>query len=134
MIKEYSSCPQKYVDNFTYKLTDEEFDTNPYLKLITYEQNDQILGFLLYSLIYERIEIEQFEVLKDYRNNGIGSIIMNYLIEKYKNKNILNITLEVKKDNTFAIGLYKKYCFREISSRKNYYNGIDGILMERKMH
>ena len=46
MIKEYSSCPQKYVDNFTYKLTDEEFDTNPYLKLITYEQNDKILGFL----------------------------------------------------------------------------------------
>ena len=42
-----------------------------------------------------------------------------------------NITLEVKKDNIVALKLYKKMGFEEKAIRKNYYNGIDGILMER---
>ena len=42
-----------------------------------------------------------------------------------------NITLEVKIDNNAAINLYKKYNFVEKAIRKGYYNGIDGILMER---
>ena len=36
-------------------------------------------------------------------------------------------------DNKEAIGLYKKFDFVEISIRKGYYKGIDGILMERKV-
>ena len=43
-----------------------------------------------------------------------------------------NITLEVKIDNTPAIKLYKKFDFEEVALRKGYYNGVDGILMERK--
>ena len=35
MIEEYDTYPQKLVDNFTYKLTKQEFSTNPYLKIIT---------------------------------------------------------------------------------------------------
>ena len=58
MIKEYDSYPLFSVDNFTYKLTRNEFSTNPYLKILTYVEKDKIIGFLLYSLIYDRIEIE----------------------------------------------------------------------------
>ena len=43
-----------------------------------------------------------------------------------------NITLEVKNDNTPAIKLYKRYGFKEVATRKGYYQGTDGILMERK--
>ena len=42
-----------------------------------------------------------------------------------------NITLEVKKDNLPAIHLYKSAGFEEKAIRKGYYQGIDGILMER---
>jgi len=52
---------------------------------------------------------------------------------KYKDENhIENITLEVNKENTIAINLYKSYGFIEVGIRKGYYNGVDGILMERK--
>ena len=131
MIKEYDSYPQDTVDNFTYELTKKEFSTNPYLKIITYVEKDKIIGFLLYSLIYDRIEIEQFEVITKERGRGIGDKLLNYLIEKYKDSDIKNITLEVKEDNIAAINLYKKYGFKKVSTREKYYDGIKGLLMER---
>lgn len=133
MIKEYDSYPLFSVDNFTYKLTEKEFSTNPYLKILTYVEKDKVNGFLLYSLIYDRIEIEQFEVTTKERGKGIGNELLNYLIEKYKDNNIKNITLEVKEDNIAAINLYKKYGFKKVSTREKYYDGINGILMEKTL-
>ena len=133
MIKEYDSYPQFSVDNFTYKLTEKEFSTNPYLKIITYVEKDKIIGFLLYSLIYDRIEIEQFEVITKERRKGIGDKLLKYLIEKYQDTDIKNITLEVKEDNIIAINLYKKYGFKNVSTREKYYDGINGLLMEKTL-
>lgn len=133
MIKEYDSYPQQSVDNFTYELTKKEFSTNPYLKIITYVEKDKIIGFLLYSLIYDRIEIEQFEVITKERRKGIGDKLLKYLIEKYQDTDIKNITLEVKEDNIIAINLYKKYGFKNVSTREKYYDGINGLLMEKTL-
>ena len=133
MIKEYDSYPLFSVDNFTYKLTEKEFSTNPYLKIITYAEKDKIIGFLLYSLIYDRIEIEQFEVITKERGKGIGDKLLKYLIEKYQDTDIKNITLEVKEDNIVAINLYKKYGFKNVSTREKYYDGINGLLMEKTL-
>ena len=133
MIKEYDSYPQDTVDNFNYKLTEKEFSTNPYSKIITYVEKDKIIGFLLYSLIYDRIEIEQFEVITKERRKGIGDKLLKYLIEKYQDTDIKNITLEVKEDNIIAISLYKKYGFKKVSTREKYYDGINGLLMEKTL-
>ena len=133
MIKEYDSYPQDTVDNFTYELTKKEFSTNPYLKIITYVEKDKIIGFLLYSLIYDRIEIEQFEVITKERRKGIGDKLLKYLIEKYQDTDIKNITLEVKEDNIVAINLYEKYGFKKVSTREKYYVGINGLLMEKTL-
>jgi len=91
-------------------------------------EEDSIIGYLYYSDIYERIEINQIEVDSSYRNKGYGSKLMKYLIDN-TNK---SITLEVRIDNNPAIALYKKFNFKEVSIRKNYYNGTDGLLMERE--
>ena len=56
--------------------------------------------------------------------------LIEYLLEKCKICE--NITLEVRKDNERALRLYKKYGFKEVALRKNYYNDIDGILMMRE--
>ena len=58
--------------------------------------------------------------------------LMDYLIKYGENKNIKNITLEVSTRNNIAINLYKTYGFTKVAIRKNYYNGIDGLLMIRK--
>ena len=48
------------------------------------------------------------------------------------NKVHKDITLEVREDNTYAIKVYEKNGFIKTATRKGYYNGVDGILMERK--
>ncbi len=106
---------------------------DPFKKYLAYKQDNLFVGFLNYSLIYDRIEIEYIYVNSSYRNKGIASNLINYLVAiGYKN-NCTNITLEVRKSNTEAIYLYKKNNFIDVAVRKNYYNNEDGILMLRKL-
>ena len=58
----------------------------------------------------------------------IFSILMDFLTKNVDK----SITLEVKEDNIPAIKLYKKYNFEKKAIRAGYYNGVDGLLMERK--
>ena len=105
-----------------------DLNNNPFGKYLLFVENDEIIGYLYYSDIYDRIEINQIEVKNIHRKSGKGTELMHKLIDN-TNK---SITLEVNKNNIPAINLYKKFEFKEVAIRRGYYNGIDGILMERK--
>ena len=105
-----------------------EFDNNPFAKVLALKEENVIIGYIYYSDIYDRLEINQFEINKEYRNQGKGKYLIQYLIDKEKK----DITLEVKQDNSSAIKVYKAKGFIQKAVRKGYYNGIDGLLMERK--
>ncbi len=127
MIKEITNIEDINNSFINYEYISNEYNNNPYFKLLVIEDNE-VIGYLYYSEIYERIEINQIEVEESYRNKGYGTKLLDYLI----NNSDKSITLEVRKDNYPAIALYKKFNFKEVALRKNYYNGIDGILMERE--
>ena len=114
------------------ELTD-TFSSNPYVKLYTYSVDKKIVAFIQYEDIYDRFELDNIYVLKEYRNRGIASSLMEFMINEGKKKKIINITLEVREDNTNAINLYKKYGFVEKAIRNNYYDNCNGILMEKEM-
>lgn len=119
-----------------YKQKNELMDTmksNPYVKVCTYCVDKNIVGIIQYQDIYDRFELDNIFVLKEYRNQGIASILLEYMIKIGKEKNILNITLEVREDNVNAINLYRKYGFIEKAIRANYYKNCNGILMEKEM-
>lgn len=42
-------------------------DPSPYVKYIEYIEEDKILGYLKYSLIYDRMEIDNILVEPEYR-------------------------------------------------------------------
>ncbi len=104
-----------------------EIKNNPFAKYLLYKENNQIIGYLYYSDIYERAEINQFEIEVMHRNCGKGFELLQEMI-KIVDK---NITLEVRKDNFPAIHLYQKCGFIKKAVRKGYYQGVDAILMER---
>lgn len=111
----------------------DDMKNNIFSKYFIYLQESNIIGFINYYDIYDRFEIANIFVLEEYRNNKVASKLLEYIIALGEIKKITNITLEVKKDNIYAIKLYKKYNFETVALRKRYYNGIDGLLMERKM-
>lgn len=108
------------------EVVEEELKNNPFGRYLLY-QEQEVVGYIYYSDIYERVEINQFEVKKNFRNCGIG----NKLLEQFTKTVEKQITLEVKITNDNAIHLYKKYGFVEKTIRPGYYQGIDGMLMER---
>lgn len=112
-----------FIDKETVK---KDLETNPFAKYILLKE-EEVIAYIYYSYIYDRCEINQIEVLKEKRNLGYGTKILKYLTEKVE----MPITLEVNKENIPAIKLYKKLGFKNVAIRKGYYNGVDGILMER---
>lgn len=113
-----------------------EVDTtysNPFTRKIEYIIDDKSIGYLEYSLIYDRMEIDNFVVSEEYRNQGIGTKLLAHLVSLAINYRVVNITLEVRVSNNVAINLYKKFGFREVALRKYYYGDEDGILMEKQV-
>lgn len=104
-----------------------EIENNPFAKILILKENNVVIGYIYYSDIYERVEINQFEINSSHRNCGNGNILLRKVIE-IEGK---NITLEVREDNYPALSLYEKNGFIRRSIRKGYYQGKDGILMER---
>ena len=121
----------KEVNDITYlnSLSDYKVTLNPFNKIIGYYINDLLVAFLDYSVMYEKIEINYIFVVNEYRRKNIAYNLIKFIIDNYK---FDNITLEVNINNINAINLYKKLGFKVISIRKNYYDGIDGYLMEVK--
>ncbi len=116
---------KSYIEKEFKEIFNQELKTNIYSNILVYEE-DKVLGFLIYDLIYDRCEIEYIGVLKEYRNKHIASLLMEELLKKAN-----NISLEVNTKNIEAINLYKKYGFKIVTTRKNYYENEDAYLMVR---
>ena len=108
-------------------------NSNPFSRRFDYYIDEVSVGYLEYSLIYDRMEIDNLFVNEEYRNNGVGTKLMAYLISLAIDARVINITLEVRLSNEIARNLYKKFGFREVALRKYYYGDEDGILMEKNV-
>ena len=106
---------------------------NPYSRRLEYYDEEDLIGYLEYSFIYDRIEIDNFFVNEERRREGIGKKLLSYLVVVAINNHVINMTLEVRKSNEIARELYKKFGFREVALRKFYYGDEDGILMEKQV-
>lgn len=106
---------------------------NPYARRIEFYDNKEVLGYLEYSHIYDRIELDNIFVNEIRRGEGIGRKLMSYLVAIAIDNHVINITLEVRVSNDIARNLYKSFGFREVALRKFYYGDEDGILMEKQV-
>ena len=87
-------------------------------------------GYIGSWLTLPNAEILNLFVEMKYRNNGIGRELILRVISICEKENIDKITLEVRKSNTFAQGLYTKLGFEIVGTRKKYYgDGEDALLM-----
>ncbi|NLX61945.1 MAG: ribosomal protein S18-alanine N-acetyltransferase [Tissierellia bacterium] len=108
-----------------------ELTKNLLAKYIVAEVDGQVVGYGGIWLIIDEGHITNIAVDEKYRNKGIGSKIMEGLIQLCIDRNIVSMTLEVRKSNEAAKALYKKFGFKEYGIRKGYYqdNNEDAIIM-----
>ena len=85
------------------------------------------VGALIGHFLYQDQKVSEFEilhiaVLPEYRNQGLGRMILEELEKQLKSiEKSVKIFLEASAANKFAIKLYEKLGYKAYNERKNYY-------------
>ena len=95
--------------------------------------NNEIIGFAGLKKIFDQADIMNIVIKKTYRNQGIGTLLLENLILLAKDLNIFTLFLEVNEQNKPAIHLYEKLGFEKLGVRKKYYNNNNGIIMKKNL-
>ena len=94
-------------------------------------EGGKVIGYAgMWHVVVEG-HITNVGVLEEARCKGVGSMLMEKLIEVAVEKKMYGITLEVRMGNAPAQALYHKYGFKAEGIRKNYYSDTkeDAIIM-----
>lgn len=83
------------------------------------------IGYYLAAASFEEGELYRIAILPEYRGQGLGKILMEKFLHRLP-KDTQKVFLEVRESNKAAIGLYEKFGFIKISTRKNYYENKNG--------
>lgn len=67
-----------------------------------------------YTIPNQRIYISRLIVKKEYRNQGIGGILIDFILEQIKEMGYKEATIGVDKDNSSALHLYQKKGFTNV--------------------
>ena len=130
-LNELSSILASDFDDFwSYSILKDEINSENSYYIVAKSENE-IVGFAGIKVLLDESDIMNIVTKKSYRNKGIGSILLQNLIDLSYNLNLKQITLEVNESNLSAISLYKKFDFKKIGLRKNYYNSQNAIIMSK---
>ncbi|EGT3600711.1 GNAT family N-acetyltransferase [Clostridium perfringens] len=103
------------------------------------EENGKVIGLGILmnhgNLRKKHVGVITLMVNSDYQNKGVGSLLMDKLINLSESLNIIRLELCVFRDNYKAINLYNKFGFKEegIKVKSALKNGeyIDEVMMAR---
>ncbi len=98
-----------------------QYDYNVYYIAWDTLQED-VVGFAGIMVIAEDSELLNIAVDPQYQHKGIGTLLMDKIVEESWKHGADRILLEVRSSNKMAQRLYKQYCFAMIGKRKNYYS------------
>lgn len=84
-------------------------------------EDEQLIAFVLLTVVGEDAEVLTFCVLPSKQSQGIGYFLMNEVIQLLKYYGYKRCFLDVDEKNISAIKLYEKLKFMICGERKNYY-------------
>ncbi len=98
---------------------------------LSVDRNEVIAGYLCRWLVADECHILNVAVDPNARRRGIGERLIENALAEAKARSATVVTLEVRRSNLPARGLYRKFDFQERRLRRNYYGpGEDAIVME----
>lgn len=85
--------------------------------------DNKVIAYGSMSIVIDEASINNVSVSIDYRNRGISKLLMTHMENYAKENNVKSIYLDVNEYNIPAINLYKKFGYKQIGKRRNYYSG-----------
>jgi ribosomal-protein-alanine N-acetyltransferase len=92
------------------------------------------LGYIMIWLDEDKAQIYSMYILETFRNKAVAYTSLQLMEKILIGKGVGQLTLEVRESNIAAISLYKKFGFKTISKRKDYYtNHEDALYMYKEL-
>ena len=89
-----------------------------------------IVGYAGSFVLSPEADVQTIAVSADQQGQGIGTLLLSALIDHAAQAQAAQLILEVRSDNTGAIGMYQRFGFERISARPNYYApDVDALIM-----
>jgi ribosomal-protein-alanine N-acetyltransferase len=109
----------------------EEIKNNKLARYLSVKVNGRVVGYAGMWCVCNEGHITNIAVHPEFRSAGLGTRLIESLIDTAKREGISSLTLEVRKSNIIAQNLYRKFGFEECGIRRSYYadNGEDAIIM-----
>ena len=95
------------------------------------EVNGRIVGYVLFWLLPDEVDIHNIAVHGEFRRRGLGRLLLHQVVARAQRRLSIRVTLEVRVSNMAAHRLYASMGFVTTGVRKGYYsdNGEDALAM-----
>lgn len=108
---------------------------SPYACFLVMESDESIVGYAIAHHLpgNDVADVHNIAVIEQFRGKGIGSRLLDDLIDWCEGRQPDAIMLEVRADNEAAQSLYASRGFHAIATRLGYYQpaGVDALVMRR---
>lgn len=83
--------------------------------------DSQLLAFALCQRVLDEVELLRIAVAPEYRQQGLGRLLFQQMLDKLSEQGVARILLEVRASNAAAIALYQCCELQRDAIRKGYY-------------
>ena len=113
----------------------EEFSSPTRHFVVAVDQAQSIVGYAgVFAPGAAEADILTVGVVPDHRGKGIAKALMALITEWAKAQGTTAMMLEVKVDNSEAIGLYESLGYSKLNIRKDYFGtGLDALVMRLEL-
>jgi len=114
-------------DTIQFKLETDKFFSFPFVLKF----RNLVIGYAVCWLIETEAQLIQIAIDRAYRSQHLGTVLLYAVIQEMKKRGAEGLHLEVRKSNVAAQKLYRKFGFRVVGERPNYYvqEKEDALLM-----
>jgi ribosomal-protein-alanine N-acetyltransferase len=93
-----------------------------------------VLGFIMAWLVVDELHITNLAVAPEVRRGGVAAVLLEQSILEATELGAIWCQLEVRATNTAARGLYRRFGFKPLGTRKRYYHdGEDAVVMGKDL-
>jgi ribosomal-protein-alanine N-acetyltransferase len=112
-----------YSSPWTRRMFESELWENPFsfAYVAKEEEHHQIVGYVLFWIVYDELHLMNVAVDPAWRRKGIGESLVRFALESGWRREVRLATLEVRASNFPAQSLYRNLGFYQVGIRRNYY-------------
>ncbi len=112
---------RSYVEPWLRPHFEYELSVSSISKMMVLEKDDTLAGYVGIWLLPPELHITNITVAPEFRFRGLGTRLLEYVMNLAYELRIKQVTLEVRHNNMAALALYRKFGFEVKGMRKNYY-------------